>query len=180
MIFSCWMLWFFWGATSLDSFLKAIKTSETKGFFPYGRFDRPIKMQNTEPPPLDAFYSKLLSCNPIEAEDTDYVNLLKSVLTTEKPDVNLKLLKPPPTGIGNCQYLQQIWKQERMSSFKDFLQWYNNEDVVATLEARQKNDCFLTRQRYRFVEAWLYFTKTGQHLLTQIYWCKNLSFHGRR
>ena len=35
-------------------------------------------MQNTELPPYDAFYSKLRSCNPLEAEYTDYVNLPKS------------------------------------------------------------------------------------------------------
>ena len=34
---------FFGGATSLDSFLKAYKTAETKGFFPYEWFDRPQK-----------------------------------------------------------------------------------------------------------------------------------------
>ena len=57
-------------ATSLDSSLKAYKTSETERFFPYGWFDQPYKMQNTEPPPYDAFYSKLRSCNPLEAEYT--------------------------------------------------------------------------------------------------------------
>ena len=31
----------FGGATSLDSFLKAYKTPETKGFFPYEWFDCP-------------------------------------------------------------------------------------------------------------------------------------------
>ena len=59
---------FLGGATSLDSFLEAYKTSETKGFFPYERFDHPDKMQNTEFPPSDVFYSKLRSCNPLEAE----------------------------------------------------------------------------------------------------------------
>ena len=39
---------FFGGATSLDSFLKAYKTSETKRFFPYEGFDHPAKMQKTE------------------------------------------------------------------------------------------------------------------------------------
>ena len=68
----------------------------------------------------------------------DYVNLLKSGLTTEQAVVKLTLSKPPPTGIEDCQYLQQIWKQEQMSSFKDFLRWYNNKDVVPTLEAMQK------------------------------------------
>ena len=61
-------------------------------------------MQNTELPPYDAFYSKLGSCNPLEAEYTDYVNLLKSGLTTEQAVVKIKLSKPPPTAIDNCQY----------------------------------------------------------------------------
>ena len=126
------------GATSLDSFLKAYKTSETKGIFPYEWFDHPDKMQNTELPPYDAFYNKLRSCNPLEAEYTDYVNLLKSGLTTEQAVVKLKHSKPPSTGTENYQYLQQICKQEQMSSFKDFLRWYNNKDVVPTLEAMQK------------------------------------------
>ena len=45
---------FFPSATSLDSFLKANKTSETKGFFPYEWFDHSEKIQNTEPPTYDA------------------------------------------------------------------------------------------------------------------------------
>ena len=133
---------FLGGATSLDSFLKAYKTSETKGFFHYEWFDHPDKMQNTELPPYDAFYGKLRSCNPLEAVCMDYVNLLKSGLTTEQAVVKLKLSKPPPTGIENYQYLQQIWKQEKMSSIKDFLRWYNNKDVVPTLEAMQKMIAF--------------------------------------
>ena len=132
---------FLGGATGLDSFLKAYKTSETKGFFPHEWFDHPDKMQNTELPPCDDFYRKLRSCNLLEAECTDYVNLLKSGLATEKAVVKLKLSKPPPTGIENYQYLQQIWKQEQMSSFKDCLRWYNNKDVPS-LEAMHKNDCF--------------------------------------
>ena len=84
---------FLGGATSLDSILKAYKTSETKTFFPYKWFDHPDKMQNTELPPYDAFYSKLHSCNPFEAEYTDYVNLLKSGLTTEQAVVKLKTIE---------------------------------------------------------------------------------------
>ena len=78
-------------ATSLDSFLKAYTTSETKRFLPYEWFDTPNKIQNIELPPYDAFYSKLRSCNPLEAEYTDYVNLLKSGLTTEQAVVKLRL-----------------------------------------------------------------------------------------
>ena len=46
---------FLGGATSLDSFLKAYKTSLTKRFFPYEWFDHPDKMHKTELPPYDSF-----------------------------------------------------------------------------------------------------------------------------
>ena len=82
---------FLGGATSLDSFLKAYKTAETKGFFLHEWFDHPDKMQNPELPPYDAFYSKLRSCNPLETKYTDYVNLLKSGLTTEQAIIKMKL-----------------------------------------------------------------------------------------
>ena len=99
-------------------------------------------MQSTEFPPNDGFYSKFRSYNPLEAEYTDYVNLLKSGLTTEQAVFKLKLSKPLPTGIEKYQYLRQIWKQEQMSSFRDFLRWYNNKDVVPTLEAMQNMIAF--------------------------------------
>ena len=89
-------------------------------------------------PPYDPFYSKIRSRKALEAEYTVYVNLLQSVLTTEQAAVKLGLSKPPPTMIENNQYLEQIWKQEQMRSFKDFLRWYNNKDVVPALEAMQK------------------------------------------
>ena len=79
---------FLGAATNLDSFLKAHKTSETRGFLPYDWFYYPDKMHNTELPPYDAFYSKLRNCNLSEVEITDYVNLLKEGLTTEKPSSN--------------------------------------------------------------------------------------------
>ena len=62
---------FLGGATSLDSFLKAYKTSEAKGFLPHDWFDQPDEMQNQELPPYDAFCSKLRSCNLLETECTD-------------------------------------------------------------------------------------------------------------
>ena len=102
------LLNFLGGATGLDSFLKAYKTSETKRFSPYEWFDHPDKMKNTELPAYDAFYSELRSCNPLGAEYKDYVNLLKSGLTTEQDVVKLKLSKPPPSWIEEYHYWEQM------------------------------------------------------------------------
>ena len=69
---------FLGGATSLDSFLKAYKTKETKGFFPYGWFDCPEKTNNEELPPYDSFFSILRNNNPLEKDYNDFQNLVNS------------------------------------------------------------------------------------------------------
>ena len=64
------------GATSLDSFLKAYKTAETKGFFPYEWFDCLQEMNNSDFSPYDAFFSKLRNVKPLEKDYSDYQNFL--------------------------------------------------------------------------------------------------------
>ena len=114
---------FLGGAKSLDSFLRAYKTAETKGFFPYECFDCPQKMNNSELPPYDAFFSKLRNVNPPEKDYSDYQNLLGSGLKTEEALFKMKLSKPLPSGKENYQYLLDIWNHENMCTFKDFLRW---------------------------------------------------------
>ena len=129
---------FLGGATSLDSFLKAYKTAETKGFFPYEWFDCPQNVNNSELPPYVSFSSKLRNVNSLEKDYSDYQNLLSSGWKTEEALSKMKLSKPPPSGEENYQYLLDIWNHENMCTFKDFLHWYNNKDVVPTVEAMQK------------------------------------------
>ena len=59
---------FLGGATTLDSFLKAYKASETKGFFPYEWFDNPEKLDFPELPPYEAFFSKFRNNNPLDKD----------------------------------------------------------------------------------------------------------------
>ena len=66
------ILIFLGGATSLVQFQKAYKTSETKNFF-YEWVDIANKIQNTELPQSDAFYSKLHNSNLLE---TEYATML--------------------------------------------------------------------------------------------------------
>ena len=129
---------FLGGATSLDSFLKAYKTEETKGFFPYEWFDNPEKLNNKELPPYDSFCSKLRNINLLEKDYNDFGNLTTSGLSSKQAVGKLRLNKIAPTGDENYAYLRSIWVSEGMKSFKDFLMWYNNEEVVQTLEALQK------------------------------------------
>ncbi len=66
---------FLGGATSLDSFLKAYKTKETKGFFPYKWFDCPEKMDNKELPPYDTFFNILRNSYPLKKITTTFKTL---------------------------------------------------------------------------------------------------------
>ena len=125
-------------ATSPDSFLKAYKTKETKGFFPYDWFDCPETMNNKELPPHDSFFSVLRNSNPLEKDYNDFQNLVNSGLTTEQAVVNLRMDRKLPTGAENYSYFQRVWENINMQYFSDFLKWYNNKDTVPTLEAIQK------------------------------------------
>ena len=129
---------FLGGATTLDSFLKAYKASETKGFFPYEWFDNPDKLDFPGLPPYEAFFSKLRNNNPLDKNFTDYEKLKKSGLDEQQALKKLQIKTVPPSGLYNYSYLQQTWQKNGMTVFKDFLQWYNNKDVVPTLEAMQK------------------------------------------
>ena len=148
------ILKFLGGATSLDSFLKAYKMSETKGYFPYEWFDCPEKQNDTQLPPYESFFNKLRNSNPLESDYTEYEKLLKSGLSPEFVLSKMRLSQPPLTGRQIYEYIVKIWDTEKMPMFKNFLRWYNNKDVVPTLEAMQKMIAFYHRQ----VEAWLYVT----------------------
>ena len=129
---------FFGGANSLDSFLKAYNTKETKGFFPYEWFDCPEKMNNKELPPFESFFSVLRNSNLLEKDYNDNQNLVNSGLTTEQAVVKLRMHKIPPTGVEKYLFLQSVWENNNMQYFSDFLKWYNKKDVFRTLEAMQK------------------------------------------
>ena len=122
----------------MDSFLKAYKASETKGFFPYEWFDNPAKLDFPELPLYIAFFSKLRNNNPLDKDFIDYEKLRKSGFDEQQALKKLQIKNVPPSGLDNYNYLQETWEKNEMTVFKDFLKWYNNKDVVPTLEARQK------------------------------------------
>ena len=74
----------------------------------------------------------------MEKEFSDYSKLLNSGLSQQEALKKLRLNEVPPSGVDNYNYLKVIWEEEQMSTFRDFVKWYNNKDVVPTLEAMQK------------------------------------------
>ena len=127
-------------------------------------------MINSELPSYDAFFSKLRNVNPLEKDPSDYQKILSCGLKIEEALSKTKLSKPPPSGEENYQYLLDIWNHEKMCTFKDFLRWYNNKDVVPTLEAMQKMLAFYHKKRIDML-------KLG---CTQINQCPILSINRNR
>ena len=125
-------------ATTLNSFLKAYEASETKGCFPYEWFDNPEKLDFPELPPYEAFFSELRNKIPLDKDFVDYEKLNKSGLHKQQALKKLQIKTVPLCGLDNYKYLQDSWKQNGMTPFKDFLKWYTNNDVVPTLETMQK------------------------------------------
>jgi len=100
---------------SYSQFLKVFGIAEEKGFFPYDYLDSFAKLSESTLPAYGAFYSDLKGYNVLEKEHNDW-------LASGKGGV------PPKTGIQNYQALQALWREQGMSTFKDYLQWYNNLD----------------------------------------------------
>ena len=129
---------FLGGATSLAKVLKAYGTSEQKGFFTYEWFDDIEKLRHTALPNADAFYSKLKNCNVLETDFNMYKCLLRKGISGSVALKRLRIISPPQGKEQKYQDLKEIWRRNHMETFQDFLEWYNNKDVVPTLEASQK------------------------------------------
>ena len=133
---------FLGGTTSLDKFLKAYGCEESKGFFPYEWFDNVDKLSLNHLPPIDSFYSKLKNCNVLESDFREFERELRCGKSEHEVLKKLKLTSVPLTKEENYEKLQFIWREQNMTSFLDFLRWYNNKDVQPTLTAMIKMKSF--------------------------------------
>ena len=129
---------FLGGATSLDLFLKAYQSEETKGFFPYEWFDSLTKLDCDKLPPYDSFFSKLKNFNPLEKEFSELEKLIQHGKDEKIILKEMGLKEKPLSGKQNYTLLADLWKKEGMKTFRDFLRWYNIKDVVPTLTAMSK------------------------------------------
>ena len=123
---------------SYDQFLKAYECSAYKSFLPYEWFDDVSKLDYPELPPYESFYSSLSNCNVLEKEYSRYQTLLSEGHSQTKVLKIMTITEPPKTGRENYTSLLETWRDNNMSTFKDFLMWYNNLDVKPFVEAVEK------------------------------------------
>ena len=109
------------GGFSYDKFLKAYKIPQMKSYFPYEWFDHVDKLNHPCLPGYETFYSELKKMNVLEVKD---------------------MAKAAKTGPARYQELQQIWQDHNMTTFKDFLIYYNNLDVGPFVSAVEKMQQF--------------------------------------
>ena len=138
---------FLGGATSLDSFLKAYKASETKGFFPYEWFDSPDKLESEKLPPYEAFFSKLRNNNPLDKDFKDYQNLKSSGLDEQQALKKLQIRSVPASGWDNYKYLQEIWQKHGMTTFKAFCSGTTTKMLFQPLKQCKKCFSFIIRKK---------------------------------
>ena len=138
---------FLGGATSVDSFLKAYKASETKGFFPYEWFDSPDKLESEKLPPYEAFFSRLRNNNPLDKDFKDYQNLKSSGLDEQQELKKLQIKSVPASGWDNYKYLQEIWQKHGMTTFEDFCRGTTTKMMFQSLKQCKKRFNFIIRKK---------------------------------
>ena len=105
---------------SYDKFLQGYKIETRKGYFPYNWFDDVSKLDFTGLPPPEAFYSDLKKCNTLG--------------------------ETPQEVMATYRDLQDIWQKENMSTFRDYLVYYNRLDVGPFVQGVQKLMGFYTER----------------------------------
>ena len=102
--------------TSYDKFLKSYHCVQEKSYFPYEWFDCETKLDFDRLPDSTAFYSKIKGQNVLGFDAETIAEKHKQLL--------------------------QIWKDNNMSTFKDWLIYYNNLDVEPFVDALSKMHTF--------------------------------------
>ena len=95
--------------TSLDQFLRSYEAPANKAFFCYEFMDSLDKLKFQGLPAVEHWYSTLKNRN---------------ILGKDQAEIN-----------KNYQWLQDIWKEHKMSTLQDLLIWYNILDVKPLLAA---------------------------------------------
>jgi len=114
--------------TSYEIFLRSYKISMRKSYFPYEYMDDFSRLDETELPPYDAFFSTLKNVNTLDEEHQIYMRYLQSHNSNiDEVLEKMEIKSPPLTGQENYRALQDMWTDNM--TMKDLLIYYNNLDT---------------------------------------------------
>ena len=113
---------------SYDGFLKAYNITQAKSFFPYEYFDGLEKLQSTEFPQYEDFFSSLKGKNTLEPSQYDHLTTVERDVIGREPSEEQPLTNQQTRGIGQFRYNQLLdqWNENEWT-FRDFLTHYNNQ-----------------------------------------------------
>ncbi|XP_033729182.1 uncharacterized protein LOC117318295 isoform X1 [Pecten maximus] len=125
--------------SSYDQFIKAYHPGEMrKGYFCYEFLDSPEKLNYPRLPPYDSFYTELKQCNVLEEELNAYNALLIDGFNHSEACKQMNIHQKPLSGEEKYEELELVWAREKMSTFRDYLIYYNNLDVEPFRDAVQR------------------------------------------
>ena len=165
-------------ATRIGSLLKANKTSEASGFFPYDHFDYSDKLQNTDVLP----YSHMM----LFTVNFSAVMLLKQTSISRLSYEIVEWSKHKQLSNWDIRSHNQFWVRHISTCKKCGIRnkWALSKTPCAGIATKMlfqlwmhwKSLCFLPRQRFRYFdfEASLYLNWFDQYLPAQLYRCKVL------
>lgn len=135
--------------TSYDSFLVTFNVPVRKSYFCYEYLTDFSKLDETSLPPKQCFYSSLKKYNVLEnRERVKFERLVNS----ENKSVNeaLKILQlseiPSSTVDENYAKLLDIWREKKMKTLRDFLQYYAELDVGPMVQGIETFQNFFFRK----------------------------------
>ena len=124
---------------SYDKFIKSYEIELHKSYFPYEFLTSFAKLDHTELPPYDAFFSSLKNCNVLEEEYSRYKTFIEVDKFAENVALKkMNLKRKPLTGREIYRELCAIWRERGMRTMRDYLIYYNNLDVVPFCKAVTK------------------------------------------
>ena len=119
-----------------NSFLKAYGASAAKSWFPYEWFDDLGKLENTDLPTYDSFYSSLKSRNTLEPVVGERLSEEEIGIINRRPDKNSPLQPTEQQQIGLFRYRNlQVMFTANSWTMREYLEYYNNLDVTPFVEA---------------------------------------------
>ena len=137
-------------------------------------------MQSTELPSYDAFYSKFRRLTLLRQNTMPMLTYWKVEWSQNKPFSNWNYqshqLQEWRTMNGCKKRMKAATFELIQRPFALVLQWR----CCSLFRSIARSDWFSQRQKYLYDKAWLFITKPGQQLCTQIYRHNLLSPHGGR